>query len=157
MPWRLRVLPASFRGIGFGVSEHDSKIAGRRVHIHEYPRRDLPFTEDLGKRTDEFGIEGYVIGDLYSAHRDLLVAACDLPGPGELVHPTLGIRQVVCVQCDVTERASEGGMARFSFRFIDAGLNQFPTNRANTRSVVLARARTAQQSVIGQFLSAFVL
>ena len=152
MPWRDRLLQASFRGVEFGVADHEAKIAGRRVQTHEYPGRDVPYTEDLGKRTKQFGIEGYVVGDDYAAQLDRLIQACDMAGPGELVHPYRGVRQVACVELNVNERTSEGRMARLSFQFVEAGANQYPTDRANTQAVVSEQAAVARAALIEQFM-----
>ncbi|HCS4673821.1 TPA: DNA circularization N-terminal domain-containing protein, partial [Escherichia coli] len=48
MTWKDRLQDASFRGVPFKVEE-ESAGAGRRVETHEYPNRDKPYTEDLGK------------------------------------------------------------------------------------------------------------
>ena len=42
--------PASFRGVAFEVESH-SESGGRRVELHEYPLRDTPYAEDLGKKS----------------------------------------------------------------------------------------------------------
>ena len=42
--------PASFRGVSFQV-DVASLSAGRRVQVHEYPQRDQPWVEDLGRAT----------------------------------------------------------------------------------------------------------
>nr|MDM8590005.1 DNA circularization N-terminal domain-containing protein [Escherichia coli] len=48
MTWKDRLQDASFRGVPFKVEE-ESTGTGRRVETHEYPNRDKPYTEDLGK------------------------------------------------------------------------------------------------------------
>lgn len=48
MTWKYRLQDASFRGVPFKVEE-ESAGTGRRVETHEYPNRDKPYTEDLGK------------------------------------------------------------------------------------------------------------
>ncbi|HHG0355951.1 TPA: DNA circularization N-terminal domain-containing protein, partial [Escherichia coli] len=48
MTWKDRLQGASFRGVPFKVEE-ESAGTGRRVETHEYPNRDKPYTEDLGK------------------------------------------------------------------------------------------------------------
>lgn len=50
MTWKDRLQDASFRGVPFKVEE-ESAGTGRRVETHEYPNRDKPYTEDLGKIT----------------------------------------------------------------------------------------------------------
>ncbi len=60
--WRDRLQDASFRGVPFKVEE-ESAGTGRRVETHEYPNRDKPYTEDLGKITFRPSITAYVVGD----------------------------------------------------------------------------------------------
>ncbi len=59
--WTNRVHPASFRGVPFQV-EGDEATLGRRVQTHEYPNRDQPYTEDLGRATRRFQISAYLVG-----------------------------------------------------------------------------------------------
>ncbi len=63
MAWRDQLLPATFRGVPFEVDAHDTVAAGRRAHVHEYPGRDDPWTEDLGRRTSEYTLDAYLVGD----------------------------------------------------------------------------------------------
>ena len=62
MPWREQLLQASFRGVEFQTDGHTARAAGRRAVTHEYPGRDEPYTEDLGKRTKGYSIEAWVVG-----------------------------------------------------------------------------------------------
>ena len=87
MAWRDNLVPASFRGAGFQVDNTEAPIAGRRVAVHEYPGRDEPFVEDLGRRTKRWEIEAFVVGDDYADVRDRLVDACDMPGAGRTGAP----------------------------------------------------------------------
>ena len=50
MSWREKLRPASFRGVPFKVVD-DKTPVGRRVVVHEYPRRDSSYPEDNGKKT----------------------------------------------------------------------------------------------------------
>ena len=157
MVWRQNLVPASFRGVGFQVSETEAPIAGRRVAVHEYPGRDEPFVEDLGRVTKRWTIEAFVLGDDYANARDRLIDACDMPDAGELVHPYLGSLQVACTACSLTERTREGRMARFSLQFTEAGANQYPTNRVNNVESVNQAASDSVGSIISQFTSLFGL
>ena len=155
MPWRANLVPASFRGVGFQVDETESPIAGRRVAVHEYPGRDEPFVEDMGRRTKRWEIEAFVVGDDYADVRNRLVDACDQPGPGELVHPYLGSLQVACTACRLTERTREGRMARFSLSFTEAGENRYPASLVNTGDAVIRSALPGVDSSIEQLLGEF--
>ena len=157
MAWRDRYLPASFRGVRFEVADHSADIAGRRVQTHEYPGRDRPFAEDLGRRAKGFEIEGYIVGDDYMERRDRLIEACDKPGPGLLEHPYLGRRQVACIRCRVSERTSEGRMCRFSLQFGEAGRADYPTDRADPDAVLAEAADAARRAVARQFVREFGL
>ena len=135
-------MPASAAS-AFRWHETEAPIAGRRVAVHEYPGRDEPFVEDLGRRTKRWTVEAFVVGDDYAAIRDRLIDACDMPGAGELVHPYLGSLQVACTACSLTERTREGRMARLSLEFVEAGANQYPTNnrRQQQRDATPSRRR----------------
>lgn len=129
MAWKDQLRPASFRQVAFHV-DSDDMTAGRRVQVFEYPQRDKPFAEDLGRAAREINITGYVIGADYMAGRDALLAALEAPGPGTLVHPWYGSLQVVAKPARVTHSQSDGGMCRFSLVFVEAGELQFPSSTA---------------------------
>ena len=92
MSWRDRIDPeltGSFRGVAFHVERADTQ-GGRRWLVHEYPRRDRPYTEDMGRRAKEWRLTFFVAGDDYDRERDALIEALDAPGAATLVHPYLG-------------------------------------------------------------------
>ena len=153
MAWRDNLLDASFRGVEFGVNDTEAPIAGRRLAVHEYPGRDEPFVEDLGRRTKRWEIEAFVVGDEYADARDALIEACDMPGPGELVHPYLGSLQVACTACSLVERTREGRMARFTLSFVEAGENQYPSSGTNTADNTRSRGTDAISAALEQFIS----
>jgi len=120
MSWRDRLLIASFRGIPFHITTRDFDT-GRRGPLHEYPKREAPYAEDMGRRARLLPASGYVIGDNYRLQAAALIAACEVPGPGTFIHPSLGAFQVRCDSCVMSENEYEGRMARFSFVFVEAG------------------------------------
>lgn len=114
-----QLVGASFRGVPFLV-ETAERTGGRRAVVHEFPLRNDPFVEDLGRRARTFRIDGYVIGDDYLVQRDSLLAALeDESGPGELVHPYHGVRRAICVNIAVRETRTDGGMAMFALEFAE--------------------------------------
>lgn len=139
MSWRDQLQPASFRGVPFHTEGADASI-GRRTETHEYPGRDVPWIEDLGRRARTLSLDGYVLGADYMAARDRLIAALEAAGPATLVHPYWGALTVVCTDCRVSESSREGGMARFSMAFAEAGAQQFPAARTDSAQTVAARA-----------------
>jgi prophage DNA circulation protein len=152
--WRDKLQQASFRGIPFKV-ESTSGDVGRRNVIHEYPQRDLPLAEDLGRKAREFTLEGFVIGDQYMTGRDKLIEAIEAKGAGELVHPYRGRIQVVVASCRVSESTAEGGMAKFSLSFTESGELTNPKPSADTGAAVKAAADAAQVETEAGFFDDF--
>ncbi|AIR90588.1 DNA circularization protein [Pseudomonas cremoricolorata] len=153
--WRDLRREASFRGVQFWV-DSDSVPVGRRTHIHEYPKRDQPSVEDMGRRTREFKFAGFIVGGDFIAQRDRLLAALDTPGPGELVHPWFGRLMVTAGDCEVSHARNELGMVRFSLVFID-GAAAFPVQTVNTRRQLAAQVPTLLESIEARFASAMAL
>lgn len=132
MAWKDRLVDASFRGVAFKVESEDAGV-GRRVETHEFPNRDKPYTEDLGKVSFRPNISAYVIGEDCYDQRDRLIEALNKPGPGTLIHPSYG-EVKVCVdgEARVSTTASDGRMVRFDLRFVEAGELSYPTSGAAT-------------------------
>lgn len=114
-----RMVGASFRGVPFFVPEHD-RGGGRRAVVSEFPFKDEPHVDDLGRAARTFRLEGYVLGDDYIDQRDSLIEALeDIEGPGELVHPYHGIKRAICERFSQRDTVDDGGMAIFSMEFIE--------------------------------------
>jgi prophage DNA circulation protein len=114
-----RMIGASFRGVPFLVETSD-RAGGRRTVTHEFPLRDDPFVEDLGRKARTFRVDGYVLGDDYVLQRDGLLAALeDTEGPGELVHPYHGIRRAICTAVSVRESRQDGRIAILEIEFAE--------------------------------------
>lgn len=110
----------------FSVDGDDASF-GRRVQLHEYPNRDKPYTEDLGRAARRLTINAYVIGGDYADQRDRLIAAVETNGPGTLVHPQYGEMQgSINGTVKVSHSSAEGRMARISFEFVESGELTFP-------------------------------
>jgi prophage DNA circulation protein len=144
MSWFDDLQPASFRGIPFGVLGGESRH-GRRVAVHEYPNRDRPYVEDLGRSTRRISLVGFLVEDsiVYGggsaiAQRIALTAAAEQAGPGILVHPTLGELRVSIPDggLGVMERWDAGRYFELSFSFIEAGDRLFPSVSASSQSLV---------------------
>lgn len=132
MAWKDRLQDASFRGVPFKVEEESSGV-GRRVETHEYPNRDKPYTEDLGKVSFRPSLTVYVVGEDCFDQRDRLIEALNKSGPGTLVHPVYG-EMNVCVDGEVrvSTSRSEGRVVRFDLKFVEAGELSYPTAGAAT-------------------------
>lgn len=119
--WRARLRPASFRGAQFKI-EASSRRGGRRVAFHEFPKRDDPYAEDMGRRGRRFQVTGYIVGENYMLARDMLIRACEQEGPGMLIFDRLGEFLVVCEQYGVSETRERGGICEFDLVFLEAGV-----------------------------------
>ena len=129
--WRDSIQPATYRGITFHVRAHESEH-GRRIKTHEYPQREGPGVEDLGRRTRRYRVDGYLIGEDYHKRRDALIDACESRPVGHpasagsiLDHPYLGRLTVALEQVRVSEAIDEGGLCRVSMTFVEAPTTPF--------------------------------
>jgi len=127
MNWIDNLQDASLRGVPFKVEE-DEATFGRRVQVHEYPNRDKPWAEDLGRATRRFSVQAYLIGDDFFEQRNRLIEAIEKPGACTLVHPFYGEMTITVDDAvRISHSLSEGRMCRVSFSFIEAGELSFPT------------------------------
>jgi prophage DNA circulation protein len=134
----------SFREIEFFVDSADSSI-GRRVASYEYPGRDKPMVEDLGRSARRFDLTCYVLGENYMDDRDRLRLAFEKAGPGPLVHPYWGeMTAIVDGPVSIRESTAEGGIARFTLKLIEfGGQEKTPTVTPDTETAVENEADTA--------------
>ena len=134
---RLQLQDASFRGVPFKVNAAGIE-AGRRVQVHEYPQRDKPYAEDLGRATRALTVEAFVIGEDYIAQANALIAAAEAEGPGTLVHPWLGSMQVSLKELMRVSFDAGLGMAVVAFSFVEPGDLAFPAAADSTPSLTQA-------------------
>jgi hypothetical protein len=124
-PWRARLQPASFRGVPFFVDGAEGE-GGRRWAHFEYPGKDVPFSEDLGRTQRKWSLRGYTLGDDYMGTRDRLLAALETAGPGKLVHPYFGELNVCLDAYRTREGDDEGGICRFELAFVESSTAAAP-------------------------------
>lgn len=155
MAWRDKLRPASFRGVPFKV-DTATLTAGRRLARHEYPQRDIPFMEDMGRKAREYKVEALIVGADYMDGRDALIAAIEESGAGQLVHPYYGTLQVVVAgECQITESTQHGGLARITIPFIEAGQQQEPEAATDTQAVLAAQYETCDAAFAADFAEDF--
>jgi len=156
-PWRDALLPASFRGAFFHV-EVGSRENGRRIVTHEFPKKDIPYPEDMGRRAIQFSVRAYCITyplDTdeplyrrdYRIARNLLITALEVEGPGVLQLPTLDPMLVVCPQYRWTEEERLGGFCTFDMSFVEYGE---PPGRGQPsgRDSLIAQSQAATQRLL---------
>jgi hypothetical protein len=115
--WWQQLQPGSWRGVGF-VMDAAQNITGRRVVEHVYPYADVIWVEDLGKLPRRFAFQAFLVGDDVYQQRDAMIAACEQPGVGTLVHPTMGAIQCVLLEFSTTDRRERGRMVEIAFTFV---------------------------------------
>jgi prophage DNA circulation protein len=154
MGWRENYQQASFRGAIFYVDSIDGQY-GRRNVTHEYPDRDKPYTEDLGRKAREFTITAYLVGANYQPLRDALIAACEAAGPGQLVHPYKGRMTVCCKGLTVRESRKDGGFCELQMSFVEDGASTFPIAVLNLVVATASAASALISAARSDFLSNF--
>ena len=138
VPWRKALLPARFRNAYFHV-ESGSRENGRRIVVHEFPKKELPYAEDMGRTAIAFTVRAYCITyprDIvgpglelyrkdYRVARDLLMDELEKEGTGDLQLPTLPRMRVVVTRYRLTEEQKAGGFCVFDIGFVEAGAPPF--------------------------------
>lgn len=152
--WRERFQEGRYRGAAFLIESHDAS-GGRRGPTHEFPMRDEPFAEDLGRKAREFSIECYVLGANYMEARDALIDALERSGPGLLVHPYLGTQSVVAREYKLHESSAEGGRANFSITFVEAGQEAEADTAPDTAAELLSASDAASTAAQSDFAAIF--
>lgn len=147
---------ASFRGVPFEVTSA-SLTAGRRTVVHEYPQRDKPYVEDLGRASRKLTIKAFVVGSDYLARAQRLLAAIEKPGPGTLVHPWLGEMRVTLSAVSELTFDTALGVANITFTATEAGELEFPSATSDRTGLVLAAADSLSESAISRFVDSISL
>jgi prophage DNA circulation protein len=155
MTWRDTYRAATFRGVAFFVESADSSH-GRRQAVHETAQRDTPYTEDLGRKSREFSVIGYLLGKDYHLNRDELINACEVAGPGALVHPYRGEMNVVCRGLNISETAAEGGKCMIALTFLEAGEAAYPSANVDSVNAISAKGNTVTAAAEKSFVSDFL-
>ncbi|WP_122760841.1 DNA circularization protein [Pseudomonas viridiflava] len=150
--WRDSLLPASFRGVGFFIEKAVVPV-GRKGQLHEFPQRDEPYFESLGKQAQVHTLTAFIVGRDCFEKRDNLLEALEKDGAGELVHPWLGRMQVQVGQCSVTHTLIEGGMVRLDLVFYPANPLKFPVSTLNTRRQLLGASASLLDSALRRYRS----
>lgn len=115
--------------------------------MHEFPGRDEPFSEDLGRAARRYPVRAFLLGDDYMDTRDelldLLESGRDLifshPYRGDLTVKHIGIARAV-------ERDTEGGYVEIDFTLVESGI-EFPLVRIDTARKVKVLAEVAREKL----------
>jgi prophage DNA circulation protein len=147
--WRKDWLPASFRGAPFHI-EAATKEDARRIVTHEWPKKEDPYSEDMGRRAKAFSVRGYCIQYPYDhtflmqrdfrKPRDALLKELETEGPGELRIPLWPPIIVVCPHYRLTEEDRLGGYCIFDMSFVEYGTPPVRSAPVDTRTEVIDRS-----------------
>lgn len=146
MSWLDNYREAKFRSAAFVVPSGEN-TGGRRSAVHEFPGRDVPYVQDMGRKARHHNIEAYIVDEDYQVGKNALIAALEAPGKGKLVHPYLGTLDVQCLTYSYSETVTEMGMVRFSIQFVEAGKLQNPNTVIDTTSDVASKKATALEKI----------
>lgn len=140
---------ASFKGVAFDAMESYSEH-GRRGAEGEFPFGENTGYADLGRRIRTYSIRGRFATNDHIALSAALIAVCEAPGPGPLVHPTRGLVTAACRSVRVTDDPmSAQGVTYVDLDFVEANvwLNGFAlTNLLQTGLSLVALFATVGAS-----------
>lgn len=145
-----KLYEASFRGVPFHVTKVDLKI-GRRTVVHEYPQRDKPYVEDIGRATRRLSFTAFVVGDDYIQQAEKLIGAIETEGPGTLIHPHLGEMKCCLEQASTITFTDSSRTASVVLTAVESGGLEFPKSGTDAVSKVLESADALEKSAIQQF------
>lgn len=112
--------PASYKGVSFDAMEVSSEH-GRRGAEGEFPFGESTGYADLGRRIRTYSVRGRFATNDHVRRSAALIAMCETPGPGPLVHPTRGIVIVACRSLTVTDNPlEEQGVTYVDMDFVEA-------------------------------------
>lgn len=153
MAWRDNLRPASFRGIPFEVATRQY-AGGRRVATHEYPKRDEPSNEDMGRKARQLSVEAFQFGAEYLGPRNTLLDALEKPGPGEYVDPW-GLSHTVVVRTfSASERLDMGGYVAWRIDFAEDAEGGH-SSRTDTTALTARAADSAEVAYVHDFPERF--
>jgi len=142
--------PASFRGVPFEV-EASGITVGRRTVVHEYPQRDRPYVEDMGRATRNITLQCFVVGSDYLEQAQALMHELEEPGPGTLIHPWLGEMEVTITSVSELLFDQGLGVASVTITATEAGDLEFPAVTADEDTEALEAADAVEKSAVDKF------
>jgi len=172
--WRDNLLPAMYDGVPFFV-DAGARESGRRTVVHEFPKRDVPYAEDMGRRAIEYTVRGYVVAFMsdtkavsdparpdymaqlymrdYRITRDRLQMRLDTGGEGVLQLPYMARASegaplqltAVCSRYRMTEEDKLGGYVVFDMTFVEFG--QVTGSPVVSNAQLLAQANATNQVI----------
>lgn len=142
--------PGSFRGVPFETQSTTASV-GRRVQVHEFPQRDTPYVEDMGRKAREITFTAFVIGVDYITRMQKLIEAIEQPGSGVLIHPWLGKMDVTPQSVSKVKFTSALRMASVELSFVESGEKKYPESGIDTSAI----SRKAAELILSEAVKSF--
>lgn len=102
----------------------------------------------MGRAPRVMTLAGRLVGDDVYLQRALLLAACELEGPGLLIHPTLGpVRCSLVEPVIMRDRGDAQREVQFEMVLMEAGSRLYPNLLINTQSAILVAVAAAVLTV----------
>lgn len=129
---------ASFRDAEFFV-ESDKLETGRRLVVHQFPHRDTPYVEDMGRDANKVQVTAYVANAGAEQAAQALRSACDQRGAATLRLPLESLK-AHCEKCTRDFAKDKLGYIAFSLQFVRDGDSAAPVPVAYLARLVFAAA-----------------
>lgn len=147
---------ASYEGIHFDVDSATLSF-GRRTVTHEFPQRDAPYVEDLGKATRQFSIQGFIVGDDFIDRSKKLIDKIESQvgtdrraNHGKLVHPWLGSLDVTPIDNPSITYDRAKRICTFTLTFLEAG-NESTKKTTSWANKLLSKADALYAKIFGDW------
>jgi len=151
----LAALEGAFLGFPFKLAAERGEGAIRGP-VHEYPDRDLPFFEKLGRSAKRFDLAVYFVGDGADLQADLFDRLLWKGTAGPLILPGFRRETMLAQRWSYRKEAGKGRWVQFDIHFVEAGRNAYPspeTSWPHTLLEAALEARTAFGAALGEALS----
>lgn len=145
----IELFPGSYRNVPF-ETDQTVDTGGPVGVVHRFPGRGLPHVEQLSKGDDRFSITAHLVGDDFQQRLDDLLEAINTPGPGTLVHWSLGTIRVsfdVEAKYNVTLSNQELRKASITIPFIRVEKDFAPVFRSTTPADVAVKRDSVVSAV----------
>lgn len=144
-----------FRGIPFLVDEVETTVENRWV-VHD-AIGTKPVIEDMGSKTQglPIPITAFLVGTDHLLRRDLLEAAFENRSPGKLVHPTLGIVEVVPSKVTFQQKVRERNYTKVGLVFFRHHESKAPATFLDQVEELAKNIDRYLNASVGQFLETF--
>lgn len=135
-----RLYTGSFRGAEFYFQSLDT-TSGRKTVIHEFPKKDNRYVEDLGRNLRSFTITAQIFGTFgstidYESKKKRLRDALNTEGIGLLIHPFYGAINAVPLTFTERDSITEINATTFEMSFVEASPNIYPASTGQNKSLI---------------------